>query len=307
MWMPSTQPDDMPKAGNIALPAVRYSILGVPLAVHSDVPAALDRVDETYAAFRQASGPPGAALVVQLKSLDSDHSYLVCDSDGYQERCPTLQLALIELFGRIVQGMLARLHERGAYAIHAGAAVYRGAALIIAGKSGQGKTTLTLALLGRGLGLLSDEFAVAEPGTQRIMPYRRSPHVRPGTPDLIPELRFLKDRPQQRLGGGIEWALAPADLERAFPGCLAPPAPLRYVLLLDGAPRPGDRPTIAPVPAALATMELLRGTWAASVDFAGGLARLGGLLSGAACGRLSAGALDATLDCVVGWLEAHHG
>jgi len=61
------------------------------------------------------------------------------------------------------------------------------------------------------------------------------------------------------------------------------------------------------VPSALATMELLRGTWGASVDFAGGLARIGRLLNGARCARLRVGEFEATLDCVLAWLEANHG
>src|SRR5205823_1687212 len=132
----------------------------------------------------------------------------------------------------------------------------------------------------------------------QIMPYHRSLHIRPSTPDLIPELRFLLDRPQHQLGGGIEWALTPADLEHTLPGYLASAAPLRYVLLLDGAPQPAGSPSITPVPAAIATIELLRSTWAASIDFAAGLARIGLLLNGATCARLRAGALEPTLDCM---------
>jgi hypothetical protein len=60
------------------------------------------------------------------------------------------------------------------------------------------------------------------------------------------------------------------------------------------------------MPAALATMELLRGTWAASVDFAGGLARVGRLLDGVACARLRSGALEPTVDVIAQWLEAQH-
>ena len=164
-----------------------------------------------------------------------------------------------------------------------------------------------LGLLRRGLGLLSDEFAIADSAQQLIQPYRRSLHIRPGTPELIPELAFLHDQPQQRLGGGIEWSLAPDQLAQALPGGLASAAPPRYVLLLDGPPRPQADPALVPIPAAVATIELLRGTWAASVDFDGGLARIGRLLDGVACARLRAGALEPTLDVLMQWLEAQHG
>jgi hypothetical protein len=286
-------------------PIAWYVVLGVPVAVSSDVHGALECVDATYAAFRHAPGLPAGVFAARL--LRREDAFLVADSHGYEQRWPDAHAALLDLLDRIVHGVLARLHEQGMYAIHAGAVVYKGAALMIAGRSGQGKTTLVLGLLRRGLGLLSDEFAIADSAQQLIQPYRRSLHIRPGTPDLIPELAFLRDRPQQRLGGGIEWSLAPDQLARVLPGGLASAAPPRYVLLLDGPPRPQADPALVPIPAAVATIELLRGTWAASVDFAGGLARISRLLNGIACARLRAGALEPTLDILMQWLEAQHG
>ena len=306
MWTEGRQ-SHLPFSATIADQSIAsYSVLGSPVVVISDIPEVLDRVDETYIAFRQEAASLDGALVVGLLR-QSGGTYLVYDSDGYRQDWPDVPTALLKLLGQIVQGVLARLHARGMYAIHAGAVVHHGAALIIAGTSGQGKTTLVLGLLRRGLGLLSDELAIVDPDTQHIWPYRRSLHIRPGTPELIPELAFLHQRPRHQLGGGIEWALAPAELDRALPGSLACAAPLRSVLLLDGAPRPDGPPAIASVPAALATMELLRGTWAASVDFAAGLARIGRLMDGVACARLRAGALDATLDAVMSWLESRNG
>jgi hypothetical protein len=288
-------------------PIAWYSVLGVPVAVSSDVVGVLECVDSTYAAFRHTPGAPAEAFVARLLQLEPEDAFLVDDSHGYQRRWPDAHAALLDLLDRIVHGVLARLYEQGIYAIHAGAVVYKRAALIVAGRSGQGKTTLVLGLLRRGLGLLSDEFAIADAAQQLILPYRRSLHIRPGTPELIPELAFLHEQPQQRLGGGIEWSLNPDQLARVLPGGLASAAPPRYVLLLDGPPRPHADPVLLPLPAAVATMELLRGTWAASVDFAGGLARIGRLLEGIACARLQAGALEPTLDVLMHWLEAQHG
>lgn len=277
-----------------------YSILGVPVAVESNVVTALQRVDETYAAFR-AAGPHESALVLRLQKLD-DMAYLVADA-ATARHWPSYEGALLDLFDRLVHALLGRLLAQGIYAIHAAALVYRGEALLLAGRSGQGKTTLALGLVRRGLGLLSDELAVIEPITQRIVPYRRSLHIRPGTPELIPELGFLNDRPRHQLGGGIEWALTPGDLERVFPGCLGQAAPLRSVLLLDGGPRDDAPPALTAMPAALAALELLRGTWAASMNFEGGLTQIGRLLDGVACARLRSGGLEATVEQVISWLE----
>jgi len=289
---------------NASLPIAWYSVLGVPVAVGSNVAGALECVDATYIAFRRASAAPEKGFVARLLRLDPEDAFLVDDSQGYQRRWRDAHAALLDLLDRIVHGVLAHLYKQGIYAIHAGAVVYKGAALIIAGRSGQGKTTLVLGLLRRGLGLLSDEFAIADSAQQLILQYRRSLHIRPGTPELIPELAYLHDQPQQRLGGGIEWSLSPDQLAQALAGGLAPAAPPRYVLLLDGPPRPQAEPALVALPAAVATLELLRGTWAASVDFSAGLARIGRLLDGVVCARLQAGAFEPTLDVLMQWLEA---
>lgn len=283
-------------------PIAEYSILGVTISVASNVAEALLRVDETYAAFRAAAVPAHAAVALRLLRLNQC-DYLVAGPAG-ERRWPTYDHALTDLFDQLVHLLLERLLARGIYAIHAGAVVARGGALVLAGRSGHGKTTLVLALLRRGLGLLSDEFAVVEPAARRIVPYRRSTHIRPGTPELIPELRFLHGRPRHLLGGGFEWTLTPQELERALPGCLGQSAPLRNVLLLEGVPQADASPMIAPVPAALAALELLRGTWAASVNFEGGLDQISRLLDGVRCARLRVGGLEATAQCVTSWLEA---
>jgi hypothetical protein len=59
-----------------------YSILGVPVAVVSNVTAALECVDATYTAFRAAPGAPGSAFVARLNQLGAEDMYLVSDSRG---------------------------------------------------------------------------------------------------------------------------------------------------------------------------------------------------------------------------------
>jgi hypothetical protein len=281
-----------------------YSVLDVPIMVASDVPEALERVDETYRAFRFKSTAP----VVQLQLMRSagDAGFLVTDGASVRS-WSVYEDALLDLLDRMVHAILEHLLAQGKLVFHAGALEYCGGALILAGRSGQGKTTLTLGLLRRGLRLLSDELAVVDRATLDILPYRRSVHVRPGTPELIPELRFLYDRPRHARGGGSEWAVAPQDLERALPGCLGQPVPLRHVLLLEGAPRSVDTPEIRSIPAAVAALELLRGAWGASVDFEAALAQTGQLLGEARCARLRSSALEPTLDRILSWLEAHDG
>ena len=272
-----------------------YAVHDVPVLVRSDVPVALARVDASYAAFRAPASPAGAGWIELRGTEVSDHT-------GYARRWPDEHRAAVDVLGRVVATVLAGLRERGITAVHAGAVVHDGRAVMVAGRSGQGKTTLVLGLVARGLGLLSDELALVGPHGCDILPYRRSVHVRQGTPELVPALGFLHDRERHALGGGIEWVLAPAELARALPGGLAGPAPLAHVLLLDGEPRAERTPQITVVPAALAAMELLRGTPAAADDVGATLRRIGALVEGATCARLRTGALDETLDLVLDWL-----
>jgi hypothetical protein len=294
-------------ASGTAARTARYRVLGVEVAVTSDRADTLARVEDTYAAFRCTPTGGEDAMTLALRREGPEGDWVVRDGDGYEQRWQDPAEATIDLLGRVVAGLLPRLHARGLGVIHAGALEHRGRALIIAGRSGQGKTTTTLGLLGRGLGLLSDEFAVIEPDSRRILPYRRSLHIRPATRGLLDRLSFLDGTARHHLGGGIEWALTPDAAASGLGARLGEPAPLGHVLVLDGTPAGDRQPVISAIPSAVAALELLQGMWAASVDFEGCLERVARLLSGVPCARLRVGALEATVERVVDWLEETGG
>lgn len=281
-----------------------YSVLGVRVSVAADDSGAVGLVDETYAAFRSAPGSADAGLALRLERT-WDGTFLVSDSDGYEAAWPDRAHAVGDLLSRFMLGLFTRVTARGIYAIHAGAVERDGRAVLFSGRSGAGKTTLALSLLQRGFRLLSDDLAIVEPSTQRILPYRRSLHVRPETRELIPGLRLVQPPSEIVVRGA--WTLSPDLLEGALSGCLAPAAHLASVLLLEGTPDAESSPTLTPVPPAVAALELLRATWAASVDFDAGVGRMTRLLEGVSCARLRIGELEATTDAVATWLEAHHG
>jgi hypothetical protein len=278
-----------------------YEVHDVELLVRSDVPEALERVDASYAAFR-AEGRAVGRHWIDVRGRGE--GAVVRDHTGYDRTWPDARSASLDVLGRVVRSVLAGLQAQGITAVHAGAVVEHGRAAIVAGPSGRGKTTLVLGLAARGLGLLSDELALVGPEGRRILPFRRSVHVRPGTAELVPALRHLRDRPRRALGGGVAWAVRPDELARILPGGLAEPAPLAHVLLLDGDPQPGRPPALEPVRPAQAAMELLRGTPSAATDVPAALRRVGALVDGATCARLRAGALEPTLDAVLDWLRA---
>ena len=275
-----------------------YLVAGVPCVVTASA-ALLEYVDASYAPYRveAVESDPYSIHVAG----DGSH-FCVRDSRGYATRHPDEEGVAGETRTRLVYHVTGELARRGIYATHAGSLVYKGEALMISGKSGAGKTTLTVALVGHGLGYLSDEFALSAPDARTMLPYRRSLHIRPGTPELVVELAFIKERPSQPIGGGgFQWSLLPQELERAFPACLAEPAPLRHVVLLE--PR-GTATTsvLEPVSKGALAIELVRSTPAAATDFAGAMERVTRLTEGTRCARLRPGSLASSVEVLLAWL-----
>ncbi len=275
-----------------------FEIAGVPCSVTAG-PDILERIDATFSAYRSGpvSGPDVLAIVVETRG----ETFLLTDSDGFSAQYADEREALVGAFGRLTHGVGTRLARRGVFAIHAAALVHRGGTLLIAGRSGAGKTTLALELVRRGLGLLSDENAISAPDARTILPYRRSLHVRPGTPDLIPELGAIEQPPAGPLSTR-EWPLPHAELEHIFPGCLAEPAPLRHVVLL-GPRTERVAALLEPIPGALAAVELVAATPAAVEYFDAVLQRTARLVEGARCARLHPGTLASSRDLLLEWLD----
>ncbi len=293
-------PTNLPPFPGKAL-ASRYDVLGVIVELVSDDPAIVEVIEASYGIFRidptSAADRPTAAT---LRVARTGSTWSVTGGSTGPYECSTADIAAIATLDRLVDTVQRGLHARGLIAIHSAAVATPGGILVIAGASGQGKSTLALGLAHRGFGLLSDELAiVGRDGS--VMPYPRSVHVRPATLALIPGLAFLQDRPRLTLGGGSEWALTPAELRDRWGGTPPTAGPLAAVLLLEGVPGAGDA-AVTPISPAIASLELTRSSWAASVDFGGTLSGLVAVASSVPCARLRSGPLDRTLDAVTEWL-----
>ncbi len=297
-------------AANHSVRHVRYDVLGVRVDLRSDDPVVIDTVDASYGTFRAGSAPGGATstVPVEVRVGHSAGRWRV-EAPGRDARdVPTPEIAAIDALDALVDSIQRGLHASGSITVHASTIQVGVGVLLIAAPSGSGKTTLALGLADRGHRVLSDELAVlGHDATVRAYP--RALHVRPDTLRLIPRLAFLADRPRLVLGGGSEWALTPSELHARFgiEGADSRPAagPLAAVLIVDGIPGLGV-PSVTPLSPALAAMELARGSWAASADFVGCLARLAAATSRVPCGRLVNGPLRPTLDVIESWLAMAH-
>ncbi len=282
---------------------IRLGVHGVELEVRGDVWAALDAVAVSYGAFRLAPDHPRGADLVSVGAWHDGEVFRLEDHRGRLTRTGEPTGAVLGLLDRVVMAVLERLHRSGILGTHAGAVDLDGRAVVLSGRSGRGKSTLTLGLVRQGAGWLTDELTLFARDDRTVLPYPRAMHVSPTTAALLPELAFLYERPRHDLGGGSEWSVTPEDLARAFGARQVGASALAAIVLLDGDPDPTRAPAIDRIPPALATMELLRGTPAAADDFAGTMRRLSAIAGGVPTARLRGGELHATARAVREWLD----
>lgn len=145
---------------------------------------------------------------------------------------PVFTLCLLEL-----------LREHRRQPLHAAALAIDGHGLIIPGRRGAGKSTLTLALVRGGFDLLGDDhcFMVADAAGQRVAGFPDEIDVTESTIGFFPELAFLLER--ERHPGTAKRQLRMEDVYRASHSAACRPAALVF-------PSVGESPRSALVPLA---------------------------------------------------------
>jgi hypothetical protein len=123
--------------------------------------------------------------------------------------------------------------------LHAGVAAYRGSAVLIAGRSGRGKSTLVTRLCERGWTYFSDDLAPLDPKTGCVIPFPQTPMVRRGRGQEVPEDRLHEMK---------KWKVNLEAVGRA-------PAPVAALVFPAFQPHCAAR--LTPRPPATAALELL--------------------------------------------------
>lgn len=175
------------------------------------------------------------------------------------------------------------------FLLHAGAVAKDGTGLILPGLTGNGKSSLTMALLLQGCRYLSDELAVIDPVTAELWAFPKpfslkEPSLFPdlvGRPDLWlgPESAALNLRQQIDRNDRPVWYIHPEDVR---PQAIAfGPTPLRYIFF------PQYEPETTPQLRPLTPNEAMRKLLENSVNFSsfgqGGLHLLARLAREAQC------------------------
>ncbi len=94
---------------------------------------------------------------------------------------------LYVLYGRCHARLLDHLAATAWVSLHAAVVEVAGRRLLLSGEKGSGKTTLALRLLHDGHRVEGDELVLTRDGLAMCLP--RNFHVKPGTVELVPELR----------------------------------------------------------------------------------------------------------------------
>ena len=144
--------------------------------------------------------------------------------------------------------LMAVAGSMGRVLLHAGAVERDGRAIVVAGESGRGKSTLTAALVQAGFNYLTDELVLIDPDTARVEPY-------PKALDLSEESHTLLSL-GDRAGSGFKGRVSPGALGSSSEG-----GELSLLVLLAAPDGPGEDGvrSLAPVDA---LVELLRSTFA---------------------------------------------
>jgi hypothetical protein len=210
-----------------------------------------------------------------LRILDNNHS------QGDQEHLfAYVQMALL----RTLATLMPQHHL-----LHGAAVTWHNDGIILAGASGQGKSSLSLALVKHGFKFLSDDIAGLNLTTQTVEPFPRSLNLRQRGLPILRHLLKVK-----------EITHGPIDIEALFPNSLCSTSPLRHLFLLKGIQ---SQPKIKPIPKRQAIWQALQLSHTPVTHPAKMLWQLAPLFNQIHCYELIVGELDPTAVLIRHWLE----
>ena len=208
------------------------ALAGSTVAVQTDDPTVASRLHATMGSLPSAATAAHTAALLRGSSESRECWRLLID-DEEVATLPSADVAIDQLLRRL--NLDAARWSTGNLLFHAGAVVHRGRAVVVAGGSGRGKSTLVAALVQSGAGYLTDELVVVDPVNHEVRPF-------PKSLDLDARSRTLLGLPAGE-SEAQEWDKRPVDPSTL--GRVAGPAPFGLLVLLDppggeGDSQPGD-------------------------------------------------------------------
>lgn len=148
-------------------------------------------------------------------------------------------VTLTHVFAHLNRAVVAHSPEH-VVNLHASAAALDGRAVVMAGPTESGKSTLVAALGLRGLAYLTDEVVAVDGNTLTVAPYPKPPSIDPGAWSVLAALRPAAAETIPGIGHS-QWHVDPAVLPGGVAGAPAPVA-----LLLRTRWRAGTRTRLRP-------------------------------------------------------------
>lgn len=146
--------------------------------------------------------------------------------------------------------MACYLEQQGIIALHAGALVVGGCAVLVSGHKGAGKSSMVTSMVTSGFPLLTDDIAAIEASGSSVVCRSAFPQVKL-TPEQLQRFAKGNHRPYPRFHPGFAKLSVPAaDLGCFHPGSL----PIGAIYLLDRGG--GEHPAIETLSPARAVVEL---------------------------------------------------
>ncbi len=266
--------------------SARLALLDFDVAVHSDVPGAVDLIEELYAPTCR-SGIAEHALVIGRTFRNGEAGYFTAQDGRVVVRTPAPTVAFSHLVFEANQQAIERSPRL--VRIHAGAVAAGGRAIALPGAMGAGKSTLAAGLVTAGLAYLTDEVVAIDPETGRVQPYAKPISLGVAPDELV--VPTWTPGPEARRLLGASGLVPAAVLGTVGRDALA----LGAVVLPTYVP---DAPTlIEPVPPADALAAIAAHTF--HLDEPGTLETLARLVADVPVFRLVGGSLGAAVDAVL--------
>jgi hypothetical protein len=197
-----------------------FRLLAFDFAVRSSVRGVDERIDPLLAPFRT----PGSGTPSHTFEVTAEEGMFEVHLDGtvaYRSRG----------IGDVVDWILWRASTEAIagiddhLAIHAGAVGWEGGCVLLPAPHDSGKTTLTAALTASGFSYYSDEAALIEPSSGRLVPFPRALSLEPGSVAALDGL--LTRRGDGAVARNGMSHVAPADLAG---GRIGRSAPIRHIV-----------------------------------------------------------------------------
>lgn len=187
-------------------------------SIRSTIPLVIETVQRLYGAYSLAGSEDFVDFYIELKQPGGlrkwYHPQVLFDFDG---RIPFKPLPLAQAFPMLEWGMnwCIANHCHNWLIIHAAVVEKNGHGIVLPAPPGSGKSTLCGALVGRGWRLLSDELAVIDPSSGKLVPIPRPVGLKNDSIEImqnfLPEACFGPACKDTRKGTVAHMAASSAD------------------------------------------------------------------------------------------------